>query len=312
MAELQNISPKKERKKSEWVYLILLLLLLCSNGAIGWFWFKDKGRLQVITVEKENIAEKAETVKQELIALQAQYSNLQVNNKAMQSEIDAKKTEIEQLQKIVEKHKDDAYIISRLKKETQTLRDIMQHFVHEIDSLHTLNNNMIAERETVKKELNTEKEKTTQLTKEKEDLQNTVNVASMLKAVGLTAQAIQEKKGGKKESETTKAKRTNKIKIKFTLAENIVAKSGDRIIYARIVTPDGKELTQTEDESHAFIFGKSKGYWASKKTINYDNQNTDVIMYAHSKQGEVFLNGKYMIEVNCDNATVGSATLVLE
>ena len=268
--------------------------------------------MQVITVEKENIAKDAEIVKQELIALQAQYSNLQVNNKAMQSEIDAKKTEIEELQKIAEKHKDDAYIISRLKKETQTLRDIMQHFVHEIDSLHTLNNNVIAEREIVKKELTGEKDKNSQLTKEKEELQNTVNVASMLKAVGLAAVAIDERKGGKKESETTKAKRTDKIKIKFTLAENIVAKNGERVLYARIVTPDGKELTQMEDESHAFTFGKSKGYWASKKTINYANENTEVVMYAHARQGELFLNGKYMIEVNCDNATVGSATLVLE
>ncbi len=312
MSELQNIPKNKEKKKSEWLYLILLLLLLCSNGAIGWLWFKDKGKIQVITVEKENVAKDAEIVKQELIALQAQYENITTNNVAMQKEIDARKNEIAELQKQLEKNKDNVYIIAKLKKETQTLRSIMQHFVREIDSLNTLNKNVIAERETVKKELKTEKEKSTQLTKEKEDLQNTVNVASMLKAVGLTASAIDEKKGGKKESETKKAKRTDKIKIKFTLAENSVAKNGERVIYARIITPDGKEMTQVNDSSHIFRFGKSKGYWATKKTINYVNENTEVIMYAHAKQGEVFINGKYIIEVNCDNTTVGSTTLDLE
>ena len=134
----------------------------------------------------------------------------------------------------------------------------------------------------------------------------------MLKTVGIKATGISEKKGGTKEVETKKAKRTDKIKITFTLAANIVAKSGERIIYARIVTPDGKELSQAEDESHVFAFGGSKGYWASKKTINYANENTDVVLYAHTKEGETFVNGKYIIEVNTDGATVGSTTLELE
>jgi len=312
MPELQNTPPKKEKKKSEWLFLILVFLLLCSNLAFGWLWWKDKSHLQIVTVEKENVAKDAEIVKQELIALQAQYANLDVNNKSMQAEIDSKKIEIEKLQKELEKHKDNAYVIFKLKKETQTLRDIMQHFVHEIDSLNTLHKNVIAEKETVKKELKTEKEKNTLLTKEKESLQETVNVASMLKAVGLSAYAIAEKKGGKKESETTKAKRTDKIKIKFTLAENSVAKNGERIIYARIVTPDGKEMTQADDSSHIFSFGKSKGYWATKKTVNYANENTDVIMYAHTKQGESFINGKYIIEVTADGMPLGNTTLELE
>ncbi|MEK6614913.1 MAG: UPF0158 family protein, partial [Bacteroidota bacterium] len=251
-------------------------------------------------------------VKQELIALQAQYANLEVNNKSMQAEIDSKKLEIEKLQKELEKNKDNAYMIFKLKKETQTLRTIMQHFVHEIDSLHTLNTNVIAERESVKKELKTEKEKNTQLTTEKESLQETVNVASMLKAVGLSVSAIIEKKGGKKESETKKAKRTDKIKITFTLAENIVAKNGERTIYARIISPDGKEMTQADDSSHIFSFGKSKGYWATKKIVNYANENTEVVMYAHTKQGETFINGKYVIEVTTDGMPIGNTTLELE
>jgi hypothetical protein len=312
MTEQTDTPAKKEKKKGEGLYLLLIFLMLCSNGALGYLWWKDKGSLQVITVEKETIAKDAEIVKQELIALGAQYENLKVTNTEMQAEIDSKKEEIAQLQRELEKNKDNVWIITKLKKETETLRRIMQHFVIEIDSLNTLNKSVIADRERVRGELNTEKEKNTVLTKEKASLQETVNIASMLKTVGLSATGIVEKKGGKKESDTKKAKRTDKIKITFTLAENLVAKQGERTIYARIISPDGKEITQSDDSTHIFRFGKSKGYWATKKSVNYSNENTEVIMYAHTKTGEIFNKGKYIIEVNTDGATIGNTTLELE
>ncbi|MBK6522221.1 MAG: hypothetical protein IPG08_07755, partial [Sphingobacteriaceae bacterium] len=47
------------------------------------------------------------------------------------------------------KHKGDAYFIAKLKKETETLRAIMQHYVVTIDSLNTLNQNLIVEKKNV-------------------------------------------------------------------------------------------------------------------------------------------------------------------
>lgn len=305
-------SSKEGKKKNDWLYIVLILLLLCSNGILSYLWWKDNDQIRIVTIEKQNVEKDAEIVRQELIALQAQYDVLQTNNKKMQAEIDAKKLEIENLQKQLEKHKDNAYIIAKLRKETETLRKVMQHFVHEIDSLNTLHKTTLAEKEAVKKELKTEKEKTMQLTKEKETLQETVNLAAILKTVGLTAYGVNVKQNGKKEYETSKARKTDRIKIKFTIPENIIAKQGERTLYARIITPDGKELTQAEDSSHIFRFGKSKGYWATKKNIYYDNANTDVVMYASPKAGESFLNGKYIIEINADGATIGTTTLELE
>ncbi len=310
--DTNNTNLERKKKKGEAFYLLLIFFMLCSNGLLGWFWWKDKSKLQIIIIEKEAVAKDAEIVKQELIALGAQYENLKVTNKHMQAEIDSKKDEIAHLQRELEKNKDDAYIIAKLKRETQTLRDIMQHFVVEIDSLNTLNKNIIADRDKVKGELSAEKDINTQLSKEKSDLQNTVNIASMLKAVGLSVSGIDERKGGKKESQTKKSKRTDKIKISFTLAENLVAKQGERTVYARIISPDGKEITQADDSTHTFKFGKSRGYWATKKIVNYKNENTEVIMYAHTKQGETFIPGKYIIEVNTDDTTIGNATLELE
>ena len=91
-----------------------------------------------------------------------------------------------------------------------------------------------------------------------------------------------------------------------------MARPGDRIIYALIISPEGKEITQLEDSTHIFSFGKSKGYWATKKSVHYLNENTEVLLYAHPKEGDHFINGKYIVEVTTDGTPIGSTTLELE
>lgn len=115
-----------------------------------------------------------------------------------------------------------------------------------------------------------------------------------------------------KEDETKKARKTDKIKIAFKLSENKIAPKGKRDIYVRMVTPDGKEWTESADADHMFTFNNSKGFYASKKTINYENDEMPVEILVKKKDSQEFLPGKYQIELNMDNTTIGSATLELE
>ena len=209
---------------------------------------------------------------------------------------------------VTEKHKNDGWIIAKLKKETKTLRDIMQHFVVEIDSLNTLNKTLIAQKDSVSTELSSEKQKSSTLQTEKDKL---FKIGSLIKASGMTVTALNVK-GKNKSDETTKAKRTDKIKISFKLGENKIAPKGQRTIYVRIVTPDGKEWTESADADHMFSFGNSKGFYAMKKAIQYDNEDISVEMFVRKKENEELLPGKYLVEVNMDNATIGNSTIELE
>ena len=303
-------TPKQEKKKSGVLYFFIILLLLCCNLFICYLLWKEHGKVLVITVEKETVVKDAEKVKYELLTLQEDYENIKTTNKKMQKQIDEKKEEIIKMQQELEKHKDDAYIIFKLKKETETLRNVMQHFVQEIDSLNSLNKKVIAEKNEIKKQLKEAQKKDTILTQEKEVLLNTIKIASALKAVGVKAKAIRMK--GKREIETTKAKRVDKMKLTFTLAENKLAAQGEHIIYVRIITPDGKEMSESTDTTHMFSFGGTRGFWAIQKSVNYFNEDTNVAIYVHTKENEEFLPGKYIIEVNSNEITIGSTTLELE
>ena len=307
--ETNQTTPKEEKQKRDKLFLYLFFLMTIICGVLAWMLWQQKTETQTVVTENVKITSESEVVKKDLQQLQTDYAMLETNDSFLKAEIDEKKALIEGLQREAEKHKDDAVIIAKLKKETKTLRDIMQHFVVEIDSLNTMNKKLVAQNDSVTTELGSERKKSSSLQSEKDKL---YQIGSIIKATGLTVTALNAK-SSTKANETSKAKRTNKIKIAFKLGENAIAQKGPRTIYVRIVMPDGKEWTESADADHTFTFGNnSKGYYAMKKSIEYANEAIDVEMFVRKKDIQVLLPGKYIVEVCVESAPVGQATLELD
>jgi hypothetical protein len=306
--ETNETTPKEEKQKKDKLFLYLFLLMTGTCAVLGWLLLRQKTETQAVVTENIKITSESEIVKKDLQDLQTQYAMLETNDQFLKVEIDEKKVQIEQLQREAEKHKDDAYIMAKLKKETKTLRDIMQHFVVEIDSLNTANKRLTAANDSVTTQLGAEKQKSSSLQSEKDKL---YQIGSMIKATGMTVTALNVK-SKTKATETTKAKRADKIKIAFKLGENAIAQKGPRTLYVRIVMPDGKEWTESADADHMFTFGNSKGYYAMKKSIQYSNEDIEVEMLVRKKDTQVLLSGKYVVEVTLDSSPLGKATLQLD
>ncbi len=306
MAEENN-----ENKKRKGIILwAIIALLIASNVYTLWLWQssvtiieREKIVTKEITVEKENLQD-------ELLSLRDDYGSLQTNNKKLQADIEEKRARIEELIKEAAKHKGDAYIIKQLREETRTLRQIMIGYVHTIDSLNTLNKNLVAEKKTVLKQLDVEKEKQQTLIKEKDQLKTTIAKGSILTCFNISAHAVNYKRGGKKESETTKAKRAEKIKVSFSLGENKIAKAGEKTVYVRIITPDGKEMAKNYDENYKFTFNQSTGYWAGRETLNYANKEISGVTYCEGH--DEMVPGNYILEITCDGVIIGTTNFKLD
>jgi hypothetical protein len=306
------MSEENEQKKDRKGVILwsLVILLLLTNGVTIWLWQTTKNEVVREKIVTKEVMVERENVQNELLALKKDYETLQTTNSTIQKDIDEKKLRIEELLKEAAKHKGDAYIIAKLKKETQTLREIMIGYVHTIDSLNTLNINLVAEKKVVLKQLDVEKEKQTVLIKEKDQLKSTIAKGSVLTCFNITAKAVSYKRGGKKESETSKAKKTEKIKVSFTLGENKIAKAGEKTVFIRIMTPDGKELAKSYDDNYKFAFNQSTGYFAGKETLNYANTEISGVTYCEG-QG-AYVPGTYLIEVTCDGVVIGNSSLKLD
>jgi hypothetical protein len=186
----------------------------------------------------------------------------------------------------------------------------MKHFVVQIDSLNTANQTLTAEKKEVSANLDAEKTKSTQLSQEKESLQNTVKIGSQLKTSGTKAVGVKFKSGGKKEIETDRASRVERIKVSFTLGENRIAKKELKPVYVRIVSPEGKEITKSMEEGNQFSFSGSRGYYAAKQDVNYKNMDLPVSIMCPSPSA--FVPGKYLIMIVCDDAVIGETSITLK
>ncbi len=300
---------EKSNKKKGLILWIIILLLMGTNGYTIWLLLQEQSRVVEQKVVTETVIVERDNVKSDLLVLQKDYEGIVAKDALMQKDIDEKKARIEELIIEAEKHKGDAYMLSKLRKEAETLRSIMQGYVRTIDSLNTLNQNLVAEKKTVLKQLDVEKEKQNTLVKEKEELKTTIAKGSILTCFNVSVKAVLFKKGGKKEVETTKARKTEKIKVSFSLGENKIAKSGEKTVYIRIMTPDGKELAKSYDETYKFTFNKSSGYYAGKETLNYANVEISGVTYCEG-QGE-FVPGNYVIDITCDGVVIGNGSIKL-
>lgn len=298
--------PKKKVGLLPWLFFSLSLV---GNAVLVYLLNNEKQKV----VQKEEIIKtvyiERDNIKNDLLALKDEYATLKTSDSRLQEQIDEKKAQIDELIKQAEKHKGDAYIIAKLRKETETLRLIMQGYVRTIDSLNTLNQKLVGEKKDVLKKLDEEKNKLDIVNKEKEDLKKTINTASVLSCYNVTAQGIDMRRGGKKQSTTTKAKRTDMIKVSFTLGENKLAKGGPKDVYVRIMTPDGKEMAKGYDDNYRFRFNDSYGYYAGKATIDYANKEIGVT--ATCEGSTEMIPGKYIIEISCDGVVVGQGSLTL-
>jgi flagellar basal body-associated protein FliL len=306
--EPENKKPEKEDRRNRFLIIIIIVLLLLI-GILGWqYWTVHETvieKIKIVEVDKY----KTDSLTNDLIGLQAQYATLKTNNKDIQAQVDSKKDTITMLMQQAAKYRNDPYIIAQLKKETATLRTIMQGFVHTIDSLNTLNQKLTVERNVAVKSLDQEKQNTSQLKKEKGELQDKIVQGSLLQASAVTAQGIF-LRFGKKEVTTEKARKAEKLKVQFSIAANRIAQSGNKTLYIRVISPDAKELSKTADEASIFSFEGTKGFYSGTETIDYTNQEMSLSDNCESNIG--FIAGKYIIKIYADGAEIGETTLSLK
>jgi len=276
--------------------IVLTIVALILVYAI----IKQTSNLKVTQEEKALIQEEKTELENKLKRLILEYDSLKTNNDSIN-----KLLEIEQnkIKKLLALRASDAEKIRIYKKELETLRKVMRSYIIQIDSLNTRNKILTEENIKVKKILENLEKDHESLKKEKEELSEKVNLASILSARNITVEGIN--KSGKHKERISKIEI---IKVCFTIRENAIAKAGTKTIYLRLVRPDNVVLTS--EESEIINVGGEDLMTSARRQIEYENKDLDVCIYWNKK--EELIKGTYTAVLYCEGYQIGSTTFDLK
>lgn len=290
------------RKHSLVVNLLaaVVLFLLLTAGVLVFMYVrqsKESAKVeQILQSERDSLQGNLERVV-------ADYGLLKTDNAALQEKLDGERLRAQELLEEVKRVKQVSYgKIKEYQRELGTLRAIMRKMVGEIDSLNTLNKNLVAENVKVRTEYQASQRSIDKLTEERAELAARVDKGAELRAKGVTLVGLSQK-----DKETNRAKRVRKLRTCFTLMENAIAVSGVKQLYVRIFGPD--EVLLANAEGTTFPSGSEQLTFSAVRDVDYQNADTEVCIFYGEDAS--FVKGVYRVEVYCDGVLIGSGESTL-
>ena len=283
---------KKKTKQPYWLYAILgvlaiaLIVLLVRNSSM-------KSDLTALEAEKEMQRADFQAEVDSLLKvhndLKESYGELSLELAEKDSIIQADAVEIKKLL-------DSQWDYYRIKKKLESLQNISQKYVRQMDSLYTVNRELVAENERIREEYLAERRENTNLNRQKEELTSMVNQAATMKLFNYTAQAVRFKSGSK-ESTTDRADRAERIRIDFTVAANDLIQSGSKLFYVRIADPTRAIICKGTGDEYAFESNGETLQFTEKVRVNYEGKETPVRAYYTKSADKQFRPGTYFIDI---------------
>lgn len=294
----------QDKRRIAIIILSAISVIFLFLGGYLWFALQDSEN-QNREIQELMALEKEEMLN-DLTSAQMQYDELMVriNNDSLRTKLEREQLRTQQLLEELERTKaTSAAEITRLKKELKTVRAVLKSYVMQIDSLNRENEKLKKENRVVRNQYNEAAKKIDHLSEEKEMLNEKVELASQLDAMGVKLQML--RKNGKV---TDKIKRAKQIAINFTIAKNITSSTGEKTVYIRLVQPNREALVKSE--SNTFVYENRKITYSMYKKFEYTGEEQELVLYWNIE--ETLQKGDYTAYIFVDGNMIGSGSATFE
>lgn len=297
----------KVKDQQKLIYLILLVLLLALLIIVGVLYFSKKSEVETLNAEKEQIRSDLQT---ELDALLVEHDQVKMDYGILADSLVAKDSLIQANAKEIIELLNYKWEYFQIKKKLDQLRVVAQGYVYQIDSLYTVNSELKEENVRIRENYQTERQKNIGLNQEKQELRERVTEASVLKAYNIQSTGIRYR--GAREEETDRARRTDALKICFTIGENSLITPGKKDIFVRIARPDDVILIFDKSDEYTFTYRDNKLQYSLKKEIDFTGVAQDVCVNWRKRNiDEETMAGRYRVSVYADGILVGESAFEL-
>jgi hypothetical protein len=230
-----------------------------------------------------------ESVMKDLQALKSTYDAAIAENTTMSDELIAERDKVVALMANLQKSKGDVASMAKYKKQFLELESKMKGLVAENETLKKDNSVLTVQRDSTIVVLGESKKFNEVLVGQNEDLAKTVEKGSKLSVLNLKTAAFKVRSSGK-EIATDKASSADILKISFTIAENSIAKSGDKKYYVQVIDSKSNVIGEKQTEN----FGDKTLTYSFSANVKYENKTVDVTQNLPSDKLE---KGSYFVNV---------------
>lgn len=263
------------------IIVILALLLLGSLGYMYKLTSDSKAVEKVLMSEKDSVLKDLHAANDSLSAAIA-------SNTSMSEELIVERDRVQKLMADVEKSKGDAASMSKYKTEAIKLRSSVDNLMQQVAQLKKQNERLTVERDSTAVVLTDARRVNDTLTAHNENLSKTVEKGSRLTVLNLQTSAVKQRSSGKQVA-TDKASKADVLKISFMIAENLIAKSGDKAYYVQVIDSKNNVLGEKKTE----VFGEKSLTYSFIATVKYENKTVKVekdLSVADIQGGSYFVN----------------------
>jgi vacuolar-type H+-ATPase subunit I/STV1 len=287
------------KKQVLWISIIAALLLIGALSVI--FWQRQKMQESEALTEyvKEELADQYNE-----ISTQYEGYKMNIDNDSLFAKLETEQMKVQRLQEELRTVKStNTKRINELTKELQTLRAILRNYVAQIDSLNKINEQLTDENKRISTRLQQSTQTVSQLTKEKERLTETVNMAAKLSTSNISVKGL-----NNKDKTTDKIGKMAKLAVSFTINGNITAQTGEKTIYIRIQNPMDEALVKSP--YNLFAYENRQIAYSEKRIVEYAGEELQMTIYYAIT--ETLTPGAYRVDIFADGNRIGQKSFTLE
>ncbi|MFO7722179.1 MAG: hypothetical protein R6V49_03050 [Bacteroidales bacterium] len=297
---------QKKEKKPLWLILALLFLVALL---VMIFMYADS-RKSIQKVIEQRVREST-SHQRELDSLTFEFESIKKAYGSLNQQLKGKDSLIQENIQRINQLIASNVSKDRIIRELEQLRSQKLDYERRLDSLLYINMELTDKNLELKYRVEAEKEKNIVLTEEKEEFKRKAILGEKIRAYNISAGGYRYR-GTTRETITDKARRTDRIKVCFTIGENLVIPPGERTMYVRVARPDNVILTLGGGELNTFEYQGERLQFSMRQQVNYQNRPLPVCMNWDKIVEGSAMTGTYNVSIFFEDQEIGKASFTLE
>ncbi len=306
MSENTQNTPKGAGRRQSNRQKLIIAGTVIGAILVGWLVFttvKAVRKAQALEVEKEQleIAQAQENLERDYDDLNAEFQQFENSRqyikddsvkRELNNKYEAARLQVEKLQQeLTNQKRKSAAEIAKLRDEISTLRNLLRHYVEEIDRLNKENAQLRSENKEIKEQNRSLSNRVSETENKNKELSERMTLAERLNISGMSLQPLNKK--GKKEKKVAKAVQ---MMVRFNIPQNNSTPVGEKTIYMRLSSPSGQLL----GGAGTFSFEGGKVEYTAKLGIEYEGEEMLGVTIYWDVNAPL-IAGDYTVELFADN-----------